>query len=456
MNDRSPTKPRAVVVGAGIAGLTAAYRLEQAGWAVEVLEAEDHAGGRVETVRQGPYVVDTGATAIAARYPLFLALAEELGTEVVWTSPYLGVVRDGRIRLFALDRLLQSGLRTDLLSPLTKLRLSRLVLDIVVNKARGRLQYDDLRRAEGLDTITAKDYVRRLAGSEADDYLAEPITRALLLADSHEVSRVELMSGLINAVAGKLSTLAGGQAAVVDALAGRLADVKVSTPVRRVERTEEGVRVTTDRGVHKADGVVLACPLPVALEVLDDPPSELVRLGETLRFTKAINVAIGTTRRPDTPAFLIQLPRGEDREIAMLVLEHNKAPDRAPAGHGLTTVSWEMSSARAWYDAPDEELVGRSLRTLERVFPEVAGTVDMTFVRRWPIGLPHTRPGVYRAIGDLAGAIDDAAPVQFAGDYLSQTGQNTAVAWGQRAAANLVAQQRGRRPRTTDAPAAMA
>jgi protoporphyrinogen oxidase len=123
----------------------------------------------------------------------------------------------------------------------------------------------------------------------------------------------------------------------------------------------------------------------------------------------------------------------------MLIIESNKAADRAPAGHSLITVCWEMGAAAAWIDRSDEEIVQRSLMTVKRVLPELSGTDDMSFVRRWPMCLPVTKPGVYRAIGEFSAGIDPADPIQFAGDWLSQTGQNTAVAWGQRAAANLIA-----------------
>ncbi len=435
---------RAAVIGAGIAGLTAAWRLQRAGWDVEVLEASDRAGGRVETIARDGYLLDTGATAIAARYPIFTALARELGCEIVPTAPYLGVVRDGRIRLLRLDRLVSSGLRTDLLSPLTKLRLARLGADVVVNKLRGRLDYDDLRRAAPLDTETARDYLRRLAGAEADEFLGEPITRALLLADSDQVSRVELMSGLINAVAGSLGALAGGQAAVIDALVKRLPGLRLETPVTAVETVPAGpggtagVRVRAGGSVDEVfDGVVLACPPAVAAAICPEQAGRLAPLTGRLEFTRAINVSIGTARAPDTPAFLIQLPRAEDREIGMVVVEHNKYVDRAPAGRGLFTLSWEMSSAAGWYDRSDEDIVARSRTTLERLFGDLG--VQLTYVRRWPLALPHTRPGVYRAIAAFAEGIDPRAPIQFAGDWLSQTGQNTAVAWGERAAANLVA-----------------
>lgn len=435
--------PTAAVVGAGIAGLTAAYRLRQAGWDVEVYESADHAGGRVETVALGGYLVDTGATAIAARYPLFTALATELGCEIVPTAPYLGVVRGGRIRLLRLDKLLGSGVRTDLLGPGTKLRLTRLVLDVVAAKLRGLLDYDDLRAAACLDTETARDYLRRIAGEEADTYLGEPITRALLLANSDQVSRVELMSGLINAVAGRLTTLARGQAAVVDALVARIGDVRLRSPVHRVAAGEAGVllEATGPDGAplrQEYDACVVAAPLPTAAAICPGQRAELDTLARTLRFTRGINVAIGTTRAPDTPAFLIQLPREVDPDIAMVIVENNKAPDRAPAGHGLFTISWEMSAAADWIDRPDDEIVERSLDTLCALFPELRDTVDLTYVRRWPLALPHTRPGVYRAIGEFVAGLDPDSPVQYAGDYLSQTGQNTAVAWGERAAGNIL------------------
>lgn len=85
----------------------------------------------------------------------------------------------------------------------------------------------------------------------------------------------------------------------------------------------------------------------------------------------------------------------------------------------------------------DEEIVERSLQTVYKLFPELRGTVDFTNVRRWPLAVPHTRRGVYKAIGEFAAGLDPDSRIQFTGDYLSQTGQNAAVAWGNRASGNL-------------------
>ncbi len=55
------------VVGAGMAGLTAAHELRRAGREVRVFEAESTVGGRMRTVRRDGYLIDTGAEQISLR-----------------------------------------------------------------------------------------------------------------------------------------------------------------------------------------------------------------------------------------------------------------------------------------------------------------------------------------------------------------------------------------------------
>ena len=89
-----------IVVGAGMAGLAAAYRLQQAGFEVQVLEAEDHMGGRAYAHRnEDGFTLNTGATVLSSSYENMIALARELGLEdhFVKVKPIVGIAADGEV-----------------------------------------------------------------------------------------------------------------------------------------------------------------------------------------------------------------------------------------------------------------------------------------------------------------------------------------------------------------------
>ena len=62
-----PEGRRAVVVGSGFGGLSAAIRLLSDGWQVTVLEARGEIGGRASRIREGGYTFDTGPSLITMR-----------------------------------------------------------------------------------------------------------------------------------------------------------------------------------------------------------------------------------------------------------------------------------------------------------------------------------------------------------------------------------------------------
>ena len=435
---------RAAVVGAGVGGLTAAYRLTQAGFAVTVFESEPKPGGRVETLRAGGYVIDTAATAVGGGYADYRTLAAEVGVEIVPSPACTGIVRDGRIHLLRLDRMIRSGVTTGLLSTTSKLRAARLGFDVMRAKSKGLLDYSDMGKAAPLDTESAHDYAMRALNAELDSYLCEPITRAMLIADTCRASKVELFSGVANAFGGGWGALEGGAIAIVDALVERVDRVRVSCAVSRARSIGGGVEVVYSEpsGTERSetfDVCVVACPLPAAVAICPGHQDVLGPLNEGLPFTSAITVAVGTTVRPACPALMVQLPAREERDIGLIFLDHNKTAGRAPDGHGLFTTDWEMDASARRFDEPDETLVAHAVTVLTKLFPEIAGTVDFTHVRRWPLALPHTKTGTFAKISAFNAGLDPADPIQFVGDWLSEAGQNSAMAVGNRAAANIVA-----------------
>lgn len=427
---------RAAVVGAGLSGLTAAYRLRQAGWEVTVFESEAAPGGRVQTEEVDGYLVDTAATGLGESYTAYFELAAELGLEVAPGSPWFGIFRDGHTHLLRLDRMLRSGLTTRLLSPAAKLRALRLAVDVGRARARGWLDYSDMRKAAPLDTESAADYSARALNDELAAYLCEPVVRMMLIADAGDVSKVELFSGLANIFGSRIWALRGGQGRMPQVLAERVG-VELNCPVDRVAEGRDCVEVACGDRAETFDCCVLACPLPVAAAICPDRASLLKPLDAAMGYTQCLTVAVGTKVAPDSPAMVVELPAREDAEVALMFLDHNKLPDRAPAGHGLLGCCWEARASTAMFEASDDDIAERTLASVFRVFPELRDSVEFTHVTRWPRALPHTTIGAYKRIGEFNASLDPRSRIQFAADYMSAAGQNTAVEFGNRAAANL-------------------
>lgn len=428
---------RVAIVGAGLSGLTAGYRLQQAGWAVDVFEATSAVGGRVQTIRKEGYALDIGASALGSTYRSYIGLAEELGVGLRPAAAVVGIRRNGVSHYLDMNRIVRSGLMTPLLSTRSKLRVSRLAIDVFVARARGRLDYSDMSKAAPIDTESARAYATRVLGSEVDSYLCEPIVRTMLITDADKVSKVELFSGVSNIFTAKILATVGGQGSMPEALAERL-KVHLLEPVTEVQRTANGVIVSHGGTTAQYDACVVTCPLPEATEICPDDRSLLSQLNSSLGYTKCLSVAVGTTEPPDSPAFLLMFPAVEDADVALIFLDHNKAPDRAPAGHGLLTCLWETGASERMIDEPDEVVVAHTLETVFQVFPELRGSVEFTDVTRWRQALPCTKIGAYRDIARFNRSLDPASPVQYAADFMSAAGQNTAVEFGARAARNLI------------------
>ncbi|MFK8845285.1 FAD-dependent oxidoreductase [Streptomyces sp. Ac-502] len=112
-------KPRVLVVGGGIAGLSAAFRLQQAGCETVVLESAgpELAGGRMATVNVSGFAVNRAATILIHSYRELIRLvaAAGLADEVVPGSDLFGLVRGGRVdrvRLGSRRQLATGGLLT--------------------------------------------------------------------------------------------------------------------------------------------------------------------------------------------------------------------------------------------------------------------------------------------------------------------------------------------------------
>jgi len=159
------TGERVIVVGAGVAGLAAAYRLNKAGLRVTVLERMGEVGGRMSTHLRDGYRIDIGASLLPTSYRHMLALIDEAGLadQIEPTSSLFGLVRDGNVHRF------QAGNLKDMLgiplSARSKVTLLRALWDCIRLGDKLFVPAELVVWAAG---IKAPDFLKSLDGLKTD------------------------------------------------------------------------------------------------------------------------------------------------------------------------------------------------------------------------------------------------------------------------------------------------
>jgi oxygen-dependent protoporphyrinogen oxidase len=428
-----------------MAGLSAAYRLEQAGVRTTVFEAEDHVGGRVTTIRKGDFLMDLGAAVYLGTYRDAIALIKEVGLgEELQERPAIGAMpRDGRVHHFDYGTPFRTALTTKALSWKAKLRavkVARLLL-----KHRNNLGYYDYSGITVLDTVSTKQFAERELGQELSDYLAEPLVRGTWAADDGESSNALMLWTVRNMLVPTVFNLDSGCDTLARVLA-KSSEVRLSTPVTHL--SDRGTHVEVTSGVGEAesterfDGAIIATTAPRALAIQPDMPAYQREYYASTRYRGLITVCVGLSIAPTDPATYILIPRREDPDAIAVIADHIKAAGRAPAGKSLYTVLFSHEYLWANTDKPDAEVVADAVATISRYHGDITPHIEETAIKRWEEVVPVVHTGDFTKMNTYKQRIDATARVQYAGDFDRIPGLNGAAVSGTEAAARILANHR--------------
>ncbi len=453
-----------VVVGAGIAGLTAAYRAVQAGHRVTVLEAASVAGGAIApatfSLPEGQLTVDAGAEAYAARSTHVTQLLDELGlaNELVTPNPdgswlYLpkiGAVPAPKLGLWGIPG---DPFAPEVIAALGHDAATRAAADLTIS-----MEPWAKRRAAG-GSVTVGELVTDRFGPVVLERLVAPVVAGVHSADPNDVDLDKIAPGLLDraiqhgsvakAIAelraaappgAAVKTLPGGMHRMIDALLAALhdrAEMQLATRVTALDPTAK--TVTTDRGERwSADHVVLAIDAPAAYDLLV-PVTDLAA-------RPAYGSGVGLVVLVVDASSLDNAPRGTGMLVSPAVTDvYAKA-----VTHVTAKWAWAAADAQALaphrhvlrlsygrvtdptdgtapgYDTPDADLRTLASRDGAAMFgmtpQEFQDAVVASQVVRWRAAMPLTTPDNSERIRAIETAAHATDWIHVTGAWFAGTG----------------------------------
>jgi oxygen-dependent protoporphyrinogen oxidase len=364
---------RIVIIGGGIAGLSAAYNANKNAPEAKVtlLEAGSHWGGKITTHRvpfdDGDFIIEGGPDTFLATKPWGVALCKELdlenrlhGTNQKQKNTYvlhrnkLQPLPDGLAMMIPTN--IPSIIKSQLVSWPGKIRMG---IDFLLPGQNGH--HDE----------SLGHFVSRRLGREAYENLIEPLMSGIYAGDGDKLSLqstfpylhdLEVKYGSLARGALKMRqsmaarggktqgsrsaflTPTTGLAEIVEALIDQLqsADLRLDAPVSQISHTDSHYQVELETGeTLEADSVVLATPAPVSGKLIAPIDPELAAVLRSISYASTATVTMAFKQK-DVPRPLdgygYVIPRREGRRALACTWTSTKFPHRAPEGYALLRV----------------------------------------------------------------------------------------------------------------------
>jgi oxygen-dependent protoporphyrinogen oxidase len=401
-----------VVVGGGLSGLAAAYRLKQRlpHAALTLLEGRPHLGGNIGTLERDGFRIELGPNGIFDAKPHTLDLCRDLGlqerlivaSDIARRNRYLFL--NGRIQ--RLPNSLWSFLTTGILSW----------------RAKFNLLWEKYRRSTPAPNESIAAFARRRAGREVADTLADAFVTGIHAGDSELLSVAAAFPRLVELertygsvsrgirAAGRERRAAArargeqpqpprmwsfreGLQVLIDALHDALRPhIQTATPVTCLERTTTGWLVHAATQCWPADAVVLTTPSYHQAELVRPFDELMATTMQEIPYTKVAVVVVGyhaaDCPRRDLDGFGYLTPQKDRRDILGVQWCSSIYPDRAPHGMVLWRAlcgGWNRGEMLDWDDA---KLLAAVRAELQRSMG-VRAEPTLVHIVRWPRAIPQ-------------------------------------------------------------------
>lgn len=437
------------VIGAGLAGLSAAYDLHRAGWQVTVLEARDRVGGRVYSVRSfsNGLVAEAGGEFIEDSHSRMLALANQFDLKLGSVGSWQGQQGDwaafeGKSGPMSDAKMWGTNLHSEIGKIWAALaELGKQVPD--PNQPQAAREADRLDRqstAEWINALDAhplakQDFIQHIRS----EYTTEPEQHSLLDLARNAAMYYSTLERRTN------WRVIGGNDLIPRALADTLPDVRLNSVVMSINGQDDGVIIAHKTGnsyqTISSSFAILAVPLTTARLIKFDPalPAAHQRMVNEVSYGAVTKVMIQYRKR-------FWNEKGWNGRLATdsPIVYTWHATSHINSEDGIITAYTGGEPGAKLAALSDEERTRLAVAEIEKVFPGSSDLIEHTATVAWP-NEPFTR-GSYMALapGEVTAhwgtLFEPAGRLFFAGEHATayQGYMEGAVESGQRVAANII------------------
>jgi protoporphyrinogen oxidase len=356
---------RVAVIGAGPAGLAAAYDLARAGHSVTVFEAAPEVGGLASGFRapRWDWSLERFYHHWFASDRHILGLISELGwsDKVVFRRPYTVVYYQGKFQ--PLDSYVEAFKFTVRhFSPVDLVRFGTVGVYLKTTN-----------NWQALEAYTADEWMRSKVGSRVYNALWKPLLVGKFGEENLSVVNMAWLWARIKARTTQLGTFEGGFQAFMDQLAAVVgdlgADIRLGCPVSGIRKTEAGLTVVMAPGSEEFD-VVISTTSPALMARLAPDLPESYACGLTALKSMGAVVLILALDRQLTPYYWHNLPKEAGFPFLALVEHTNFIPAEHYGGDHIIYCGDYLPPEHEYFVLSKEALLERFLPALERFNPD--------------------------------------------------------------------------------------
>lgn len=431
------------IVGAGIAGLAAAYHLANAGYHPVVFEKESFVGGRMSSEVVDGFIVEKAAYTFPEFHRNLRAFLRDLHmehtlVETPATSSTFARGREYQIKIgspkdFLTYRLLSLRTKKDMV----KLFLYAQSLGAALNLAEPTEKTFELERE------SAAEYLRGHYDEELLEMIAYPIFCEIFLGTPEGNSKLAFLATIKNLTRFKIFSFDRGMGMLPERLAAGL-EVRLAAPVTEVRRVRgpKAYEITVSGDNPETlsfDAVIFAVPASIVPRLCPDLPDDAKAGLSGIVYAPSIVAVFGLDRVHENTSMIGNLVRKDCKTVGTVVFDRHKARSHVPDGKELVTAILCENASRALMHEPDDKVVHAALAELDTLFQGFSREVLFSRVYRWEHGAVQLPPAAVSRSASLRKALEaHFDDLLFAGDGLYKSSLEVSFNSGVRAAERVM------------------